>query len=235
MFIKFIAISQALADIWLSRGVPENKIMALHDAVSLNNHSHVPDFKSIREKLNLLQDKKIILYAGSLYPDRGIETILRLAKSFPKALFVILGGPEDRKVYYEQKSADLDIHNIEFFGYIPHHDVTNYLVAADILLMIWSKQVKTINFCSPLKMFEYMASGRIIVGHAFPTIKEVLTDGKTAFLADPDSYGDLRNKLDKALKQEYPNPMAEEARRLALNKYTWQVRAKTILNSIQSL
>jgi len=79
-----------------------------------------------------------------------------------------------------------------------------------------------------------MASGRIIVGHAFPTINEVLSDGETALLADPDSFEELRHKFAEALEQTYPNPMAQEARRLALSKYTWQSRVETILNNIEA-
>jgi glycosyltransferase involved in cell wall biosynthesis len=234
LFLKFIAISNALAEVWRSRGVPEKKILALHDAVDADSFEKIPDQSMIRKELNLPSEKKLVLYAGSLYPDRGIESILNLALSFPEALFVVLGGPDERRTYYLKRSEDLNIQNIAFLGYIPHHEVKRYLFAADVLLMIWTKHVKTINFCSPLKMFEYMASGRIIVGHAFPTIKEVLTDGETALLADPDSFEELRHRLAKALEQTYPNPMAQEARRLALSRHTWQSRVETILKNIEA-
>ncbi len=230
--IKFITISNALAEIWKSRGVPEEKVMALHDGVDSDSFLVVRDQYKVREELGLPLNKKIVLYAGSLYANRGIENTLRLANSFPKALFLVLGGPEERKNYYIKKSKDQNIKNIAFTGYLHHYKVKDYLFASDVLLMIWTKQVKTINYCSPLKMFEYMAAGRIIVGHAFPTIKEVLTDEETAYLADPDSFDDLKVKLSLALKQSYPSPMAQVARKLALEKYSWKARAQTILESI---
>ena len=131
-------------------------------------------------------------------------------------------------------SKDLGLSNIVFTGHVRHQDVKQYLFAADVLLMIWSRQVPTINYCSPLKMFEYMAAERIIVGHAFPTILEVLKDGEDAYLADPDSFDDLRKKMALALNEEYPNSMAKRARELAMKKYTWQARARAILSFLEA-
>lgn len=227
--VKFISISQRLAEKWIARGVPPQKVMVLHDGVAADAFRVVPDGKKLREQLGLPTDKKIVIYAGSLYVDREIENILHLARSFPQAFFVLVGGPEQRASYYTAEVTRQKINNILFHGPVPHSQVKDYLFAADVLLMIWSTKVRTINYCSPLKMFEYMAAGRIIVGQAFPTIKEVLKDGEHAFLAAPDSFDDLHKKLQMALEQRYPNLMASKARELAMSNYTWETRAKTIL------
>ncbi len=230
--IKFITISNALAETWKSRGISEEKVIPLHDGVDTESFLANHDQYKLRKELDLPLHKKIVLYAGSLYANRGIENILKLARLFPKVNFLVLGGPEEKKNYYMKSSIKQNIKNITFMGHVPHHKVKDYLFASDILLMIWTKGVKTINYCSPLKMFEYMGAGRIIVGHAFPTIKEVLTDGETAYLADPESFEDLKLKLSLALDQSYPNDMAQKARKLALEKYSWKTRAQAILDSI---
>jgi glycosyltransferase involved in cell wall biosynthesis len=95
--------------------------------------------------------------------------------------------------------------------------------------MLWSSEVPTIHVCSPLKVFEYMASGRVIVGHAFPTITEVLVDGETAFLATPANEKELEKKLATALSLTYPNLLAQKAREIALTQYSWEARASRIL------
>jgi len=228
--VKFIAISRHLAKKWITRGVPPQKVMVLHDGVEADAFQVVPDRQKLREHLGFPIDKKIVVYAGSLYVNREIGNILHLARSFPQVFFVLVGGPERRVSYYKQQAADQQINNILFLGPVIHSKVKDYLFAADVLLMIWSSKLRTINYCSPLKMFEYMAAGRIIVGQAFPTIKEVLDDGEHAFLAAPDSFDDLRKKLRMALEQSYPNLMANKARELAMNNYTWEARAKAILS-----
>lgn len=227
--IKFIGISGALTDFWIKAGVPEEKTLALHDAVDARQYAVVEERAPMRKTLGLAADKKIVAYAGSLYKDRGIERILELAKRFREVLFVVVGGPDESRRLYEEMCKGRGISNIVFTGRVSHQKVKQYLFAADVLLMIWSCQVPTINYCSPLKMFEYMAAERIIVGHAFPTILEVLKNGEHAYLADPNSFDDLCKALGMALRQSYPNTMAKKARELAINKYNWQARAKVIL------
>ncbi len=225
----FVSISQALTDFWVRSGVPPSKTLSLHDAVDARHYAEVEDRQSARRAVGLPQARKTVVYTGSLYRDRGIENILELAGTFTEPLFVVVGGPEDRRRHYQALCEDRGMTNIIFTGRVPHKDVRRYLFAGDVLLMLWSRDVPTIDYCSPLKTFEYMAAGRIIVGHGFPTIREVLTDGENAFLADPDSLADLREKLAAALDRSYPDPMAEKARALVLNRYTWDARVRTIL------
>ena len=229
--IGFITISQALADHWKSRGIPGDKILALHDGFSESKFEKVKDKVIARKELRLPDDRKIVMYLGSLYADRGIETILDLAKNFTTANFVIVGGPEAEKEHYENLASKLGLANVFFIGRIDHHMVPDYLYAADTLLMIWTDKVKTINYCSPLKTFEYMATGRTIVGHAFPTIKEVLENGKNALLANPNSFDELKNKLNIALTLDDKSDIGRNARILAYQRYSWRQRAKTILKS----
>jgi len=232
MFRKFIVISKALAHHWIKAGVPANKVVALHDGVDAHQYSVVYDQDSMRNKLGLPNGRKIVVYAGSLYENRGIENITKLAVLFPEALFIVVGGPEEKKIEFQKVCQAQNVSNIVFTGYVAHHKVKDYLFASDVLLMLWTKEVKTINGCSPLKMFEYMGAGRIIVGHAFPTIKEVLKDGENAYLVDHESFDDLCGKMKLALRQSYPNTMAKKARELAINKYSWEARATRLLKSI---
>lgn len=230
--ILFVAISQALADVWRKRGVPEKKILVLHDGVSVEDYDCVLSQESMRKHLCIDSKRKLVVYTGSLYKDRGIENILKLAKIFPDANFYVVGGPEREKCYYESIAKQGRLMNVIFVGLVPHRQVKDYLFAADVLLMLWSVHVPTINVCSPLKVFEYMAAGRIIVGQGFPTIKEVLKDGDTAILTEPDSYEDLERKLRYALSLDYPNAMAQKARDLSLNSYSWTKRSKSILEAL---
>ena len=232
--VKFIGISGALTDFWVKAGVPKEKALALHDAVDARQHSVMEEKKPMRQTLGLSVDKKIVTYTGSLHRDRGIEIILELAKVFREVLFVVVGGPEERTRFYQEMCKGRSIPNIVFTGHVRHQKVKQYLAAADVLLMIWSRRVPTINYCSPLKMFEYMAAERIIVGHAFPTILEILNDGEHAYLADPDSFDDLREKLSLGLNEEYPSAMAKKARELVMKQYTWQVRVRAILPFLEA-
>lgn len=227
--VLFVTISNALAKIWQRRGIPAEKVLTLHDGFSAEDYETVTSRKQARQMLGINTDNKIVVYAGSLYKDRGIEDILRLAKAFSNVGFYVIGGPEKNRRYYEGISIRERLNNVFFTGCVPHCKVKDYLFAADVLLMLWTNNVPTINICSPLKAFEYMAAERIIVGYGFPTIREVLKDGESALLAVPDSYEDLERKLGYALSLNYPSDMAQKARKIAYDKYSWEKRAKAIV------
>ena len=79
-----------------------------------------------------------------------------------------------------------------------------------------------------------MASGRIIVGYGFPTIKEVLDDGHNALLASPDNFKELKEKLNTALLLNYPNQLSENSKKHVLENFTWETRANNIIRKINS-
>jgi glycosyltransferase involved in cell wall biosynthesis len=231
--VQFIAISGALANIWRNRGVPARKILVLHDGVSSHHYQSAKSLLEARSALGIQTDKKLAVYAGSLYGNRQIEVILRLARAFANVTFMVIGGPDHQKEWYNSIVRRESLGNVIFVGRVPHQHVREYLFAADVLLMLWSSEVPTIHVCSPLKVFEYMASGRVIVGHAFPTITEVLVDGETAFLATPANDKELENKLAAGLSLAYPNLMAQKAREIALTQYSWEARASRILEELR--
>ena len=83
-------------------------------------------------------------------------------------------------------------------------------------------------FNSPLKLFEYMASGRPIVASDLPSFREVLTDGRNAVLVEPGNpqaltAGIRRIKEDAALGERLARQALEDVR-----DYTWARRAERL-------
>ena len=230
--LTIIAISENLKKYWVKKGIEESRIIALHDGFPFNMFTPETSKEKARKNLDLPLDRKIVLYSGSLFADREIHNIVMLSENIPEALFIVVGGPQENANHLQNLADKKRLNNIRFVGRMAHNKIPQYLFASDILLGLWSKNVPTINYCSPLKIFEYMASGRIIVAHSFPTIKEVLTDNKNALLTAPNEYGHLLLKVQEALSLSYPNPIAENARQEALHRYTWGHRAQKIIESI---
>lgn len=230
-FKLWVSISENLQNYWERLGVPKEKQIALHDGFDDLLFESRPSIAQARQCLDLPLDKKIITYTGSLYPDRGIESITRLARYLPDVWFCVVGGPDKERKFYEDQSRANHINNIHFTGRVPHSKIPLYLNASDILLALWSKNVPTINYCSPLKTFEYMAAGKTIVAHDFITIKEVLTDNENGLLVDPSSFKDLLDKTNLALTQK-TNLLGDNARKTAFARHTWQKRVWAIIQRI---
>ncbi len=226
----FVTVSNPLAKIWIDKDVPREKVVVQHDAVDETWLNH-PDSGTKRERFGIDAKRKLVLYTGSIYPNRGTDRILKLAHEFPEAYFVIIGWPKNHADSLRDESKRTSLKNVHIIDRIAHSEVPSWLATSDVLLMLWSKEVPTINYCSPMKVFEYMAARKIIVGDGFPTIHEVLEHEKHALLAAPNSFQDLRTQLAKALDMTYPNKMADAAQKLVQEKYLWSVRARNILDN----
>ncbi len=85
------------------------------------------------------------------------------------------------------------------------------------------------DFTSPIKLFEYMASGRPIVATSIPSVSEILEDGVNAVLVPSDSAEALKTGINRALRD--PELSERISRRAAedVRSYTWEERAKKLL------
>jgi glycosyltransferase involved in cell wall biosynthesis len=230
--IKLVTISHALKEYWVNQGIPSEKITAVHDGVDVKMFGKKKSKLLARKELSLPTDKIIVSYTGRLYADRKIENIITLASKFNNILFLVVGGPNENAQLYRNEALKMQLSNILFTGQVKQPAVSDYLAASDILLALWSSEVPTINYCSPLKLFEYMAANRVILAHGFPTIKEVLIDKVDALLVKPDDTNDLINKLDEALNLSKPEVLADNAYEKAVNEYTWSKRVEQIFIDI---
>ena len=79
-----------------------------------------------------------------------------------------------------------------FTGLVEASEVGGYLEACDILVSPHSRSPDGRKFFgSPTKLFEYMAANKAIIASALDQIGEVLENGKTALLVEPDDCASL--------------------------------------------
>jgi glycosyltransferase involved in cell wall biosynthesis len=231
--VKLVAISDALAEVWARYGVPRDKLLTAHDGVDLKLFGNPLEKSRARAELGLSPDAKVVVYTGALKSDRGIEMILECARRMTDTHFHIVGGNADEIEFWKSEIARLKLENAHLAGRIPHRDVPRWLSAADVLLMMWTWRVPTIRVCSPMKLFEYMAAKRVIVGPGFPTVLEVLEDRKDAILFEPDNIDEMEKALREGLTRANETGMPDRAYEKVSRDYTWEARCKLILDHLE--
>lgn len=221
-FKKFIVKNYAVA--------PE-KIFVAHDAVDLEEFNNFLPKNKARELLNMPQDKKIVIYIGGIMKKKGIFVLLDAAAMMrDDCLFEIVGWfIHDESDKAKKYAVERKINNVVFKGYAPRNEIANYLSAADALVIPNSNLYEeTRLFTSPMKLFEYMSSGRPIVASATPTILEILNE-RNAVLVEPDNPEALKKGLLKVFRDKnLAEALAENSKRDVQN-HTWQKRAEKIL------
>ena len=111
--------------------------------------------------------------------------------------------------------------------------------SVDVLLMPYQRSVSigvanqdTAGWMSPMKMFEYMATGVPIISSDLPVLAEVLDHKKNALLVSPERIEDWIRALDRLMKdKEFASALGVRAHNDYKSHYTWTIRAKRILHA----
>ena len=169
----------------------------------------------------------VLGFVGFVRDWHGLDAVIRgLAAHDGPAVFRIVGeGPA--RPGLEALAASLGVaERIQFAGLLAHEAVPTAVAGFDIAL-----QPRVVDYASPLKIFDYMAAGRAIVAPDQPNIREVLTDGRTALLFDPEREGAMWAAVARLLADPGLRTRLGAAARAELERrdYTWRGNAARIV------
>ncbi|HEY4511348.1 MAG TPA: glycosyltransferase family 4 protein [Candidatus Paceibacterota bacterium] len=225
---RLIVLTSIMRSRLIEAGIEGEKILVAPDGVDLKKFDIPISKNEARQKLGLPKDKRIVLYTGHLYSWKGGETLAEAAKEFgDDYLFVFIGGVEPELSLFKKK---YEAANVRVLPFAKHEHMPFYMKAADVLVIPNSgKSELSKSYTSPLKLFEYMASGRPIVASDLPSLREILSE-KNCFFAQSDSSHSFAETLREALE----NPQdAEQRRKQAytdVQEHTWEKRAGAIID-----
>ncbi len=235
---RLVAVTRKIAERYIQAGVEKNRTLVEPDAVDLASFDISTTKEESRKKLALPRDITIAAFVGKFHTmemEKGIPEIIvcatYLVDEFPALYFYFVGGPLAREKKYRKMVADCGLaqERFVFLEKQPVKDVPLWLKASDVLLMPHPRNTFYAYYVSPLKMFEYMAARRPIVGSRLPAIEEILVHKESALLGEPGKAQDIAENIGKLLREPR---MAERLATRAfadVKKYTWTKRAERIL------
>jgi len=230
---KIIVITRGLKQSLINKGVGEEKILVAPDGIELKDFEIKDNKEEYRKNLGLPLNKKIILYSGHLYKWKGVET-LALASKYLESdiLIVIVGGIKWYLSDFKKFIKKNNLEKVLVLGHKDYNQIPFYLKAADCLVLTGTQNYETSkSHTSPMKMFEYMTSSRPIVASELPSFKEVLNDNNCIFV-EPDNPENMAIGIKKALNDYNLSEKISNQAYQDVQKYTWDNRAKKILEFI---
>ena len=228
-FQKLVLISKSLEQTYRTCFGEMPCTEVCHDAADIP-----PDKFSIDYPWPCATDTLQIGYTGHLYAGRGIELILACAARLPHYAFHIVGG-----LYQDiERWADRGGTNVHFHGYVQPSLVQTVLSKCDVLLMpyqrnvsVGGKSIDTSNWMSPMKLFEYMASRRVIIASDLPVLREILTP-ENSILVQPESLEEWISAIEDCRDMRYRSRLADAAYQQFLASHTWGQRAEKALSGV---
>lgn len=176
-------------------------------------------------------------YFGSLYRGRGVDLILEVAASLPEIQFYVYG---------DVKFSDLEVlergrllKNVTFAGFLLPSEAQARQSQFDVLLAPYQKMTfdrvgnDTTQWMSPLKIFEYMASGVPLIASDLASLREVLVSFRNCILVESESVGEWRDAITLLQENEsLGRVLADKAWSEFYQSYTWDRRARKIIETV---
>jgi len=221
----------------------EKSLLVAPNGVALEKYAGLPSPAAARHQLNL-KAGLTVGFTGHIYPGRGADLLFELARQMPQVNFLWVGGTPDLVEFWRGKLTDAKMSNVTMTGFVKHEVIPLYQAAADVLLMPYSRSISASSgqdiaeVINPMKMFEYMASGRAIVSADLPSIREVLNEGNAVFVETGNWELVIRE-----WKAAIESLLAEEPRRAALGaqarrdvkEMSWVKREERIIKNFRVL
>lgn len=197
------------------------------------DYFNIPETKeTARQKLGIPADKKVVGYLGRLETvgkEKGVSKIIRsFLAADDDALLYIVGGPDRLIEKYRQEFNNSD--KVVFSGQIEYTLVPLYLRSFDVVIISMPEGLHA-QTTSPMKLFEYLASGKVVIAPSIPSIVKYLNNDN-AILFDPDSSRDLSEKIKIAINDSNLADKLSKQSLMDAKKYSWQNRAKLVLDLI---
>jgi glycosyltransferase involved in cell wall biosynthesis len=228
---RIVCITRGLAEEYLSRGIPESRVLVAPDAVDLERFESMPSQEEARRQLGVPEDLVMACYTGHLYRWKGAHTLAEASELLPSNYLVYLvGGTEEDLAAFRRFLAERGLTRVKLVGWVPPEQVPAYLAAADVLVLPNSgADVRSSHYTSPMKLFEYMAARRPIVASRLPSLQEILRHGENALLVEPDDPAALAEGIRRAVSDEVEASQMVQRAWDDVQAHSWKARARQLL------
>jgi glycosyltransferase involved in cell wall biosynthesis len=233
---RVVAISKALRDYLADHLGPdaESKLFVAHDPVNPERfdatYAHAMEPKT----------RLAVGYVGSFYTGKGWEIVPEMAKKLPEIEFHMCGGKpyEVAELRHQWRS----LANVKFHGFIKPASLPEVMKNFDVGLLpnrpnvLVAKGVDIGSYTSPMKLFEYMAAGKVVLASDLANLKEVVRPEHNGIVVDwSDSEAWVQQLRRLAQNDSLRLRLIKTARHEAKSNYSYQTRFESILAGLEDL
>lgn len=190
-----------------------------------------------RRRLELGKARLIVVYVGTLDPNRDIESLLTAVAQSKNVELLIGGGGllTDQVVAFASQKA-----NIHWLGWLPQKEVAHYTAVSDVVYQCLKAAPGTHRgqhtfYALPNKLFEAFAAGRASIAcRGVGEMGQILEEYEAALLLDDLTVDTLKSAFEKLQDTEELHRLQQNAL-AAYEVYNWNVSQERLLHAYASL
>ncbi|MBI4854994.1 MAG: glycosyltransferase family 4 protein [Acidobacteria bacterium] len=197
---------------------PKLKVKTSVIAMGIDCNFYQPSIQREENKV------KKILFLGRLAKIKGVDVLIKALAKCENIILLIAGDGEERETL-EKLANNLQV-PAKFLGTVLGEDKLKLIQSCDLLVIpsIILPDGRTEG--TPVVCLEAFACGKAVIASNVGGLKDLIIDGKTGFLFEPENQEELREKIFALLNDDKKiNEISSSVRNIAL-EYDWSIIAK---------
>lgn len=223
--------------------IADERFVILPNGVNTSMFKCNTNYPDVCEKLGA-QDKKILLYSGSLAPPyrkKGlrflIEAMPKIVAKEPRVVLVVIGQVADRvQSELESLATSLNVkEHVRFVEPIPYEAMPMYISIADICIGPLCPSLDTYG-STPRKVLEYLACAKPVIACDGGVARDLIINGYNGLLVRYEDIEDLASSILKLIENpEFAGGMGQNGRSHVMTFYDQRVLTDRLDSEIRNL
>ena len=224
---KIYAVAEAMITQCLDANIaPKEKYKVVYSGMELKPflESDLPKYKEdrceLRKSLGIPEGVTVVSTVARLFPLKGYDYLIEAAKiirkKYPDIHFLIVGdGILTESIKKEAEECGL---NFVFSGLVAPSEVYKYIALSDFMIHLSLREGL------PRAIVQALASGKPAIGFDLDGTPEVVINGKTGFIAEPENYKEVAKFAIELLDDKKRLiEMGQNGRDLVKGRFDWRI------------
>lgn len=190
-----------------------------------------------REWLTLPTERRIVLYQGGLFTERGIEQAMEAILLVRDAALVLLGHGALRDELVRRSTEPPYRDRVFLLDAVPPSELLGWTASADAMVIAIQPGSLNHRHSTPNKLFEALAAGVPVVASDLPGMASIVRETGCGVLVDPTDPHAIADGLTRILDAPPEQRAAFRERCLAAarDRYNWESQEQTLLAVYEEL
>ena len=184
----------------------------------------------LRARVGLAEGVPLVLYQGMFMPHRGLENLVRAARSFTRAHLVMMGWGALRDALRDLARREGVDGRVHFTDGVPLGELLACTAGADVGAIPYRNVGLNNYYTSPNKLFEYCAAGVPVVASRFPELVKVVDGLGIGRTFDPERPEEIAGAVNGLLDEPGALAAARANVARAAPRFTWEKESAKLLD-----
>ena len=176
--------------------------------------------------------RKVVLYSGTLWQERGLENVVLACRYLRKDVQVVFRGEGAIEAKLREMVRGLE--NCVIEKPVPMAEVIPRAAEADVGMVPYLPTTLNNLYASPNKLFEYLQAGIPVIGSDAPFIRKIIVGHDVGLVFDPSDPKDIAKAINLITQDEILEEKRANVKKIR-SRFSWEIEAKKLLDAVSSL